>query len=331
MNMERNEEKKHILLIALGGIGFRHFQALLECESEFDLHVMDVSPDAVERARSYAEKRKPNKKIDYHSSISELEPATCFQIAIIATSSLPRRAVFEELIGRCAVRTVIFEKVLFPRIQDYQDVGALLKEHHISAYVNCLFRTEKPYQQIREELRGARQLHAQVTGGGWGLACNCVHMLDLFAYFSSCAPDSVSCEALLEDRIYDSKRKGYIEFYGKLIGRVGENTTYLMECDHSQNALKLELFTEKTYYSIDMAGGRAIKLDLVQGNFTEGQYEPLLISRSTTQIVDKLMRGQPIELSSYDVSAEFHVLLLREFLRKKNQIEGAEDVICPIT
>ena len=50
----------NVLLIAVGGIGFRHFQALLNCESDFELHVLDLNTDTIERAKAYAaEQLKP--------------------------------------------------------------------------------------------------------------------------------------------------------------------------------------------------------------------------------------------------------------------------------
>ena len=43
--------KENVLLIAVGGIGFRHFQALINCQSDFVLYVVDVSREALEQAR----------------------------------------------------------------------------------------------------------------------------------------------------------------------------------------------------------------------------------------------------------------------------------------
>ena len=68
----------NVLLIAVGGIGFRHFQALLNCESDFELHVIDINTDTIERAKAYAAEQVNHKTIHYYASVGELEKASCF-------------------------------------------------------------------------------------------------------------------------------------------------------------------------------------------------------------------------------------------------------------
>lgn len=321
-----------ILLVAVGGIGFRHFQALLNCQSDFELHVVDTSIDAVNRARTYAGEQQSRKQIHYYHAVSELKPAMHFQIAIIATSSLVRRAIFEELITHCKVQTVIFEKVLFPELKDYEEVGELLQKNSISAYVNCARRVQDIYQELCKETRHSKWLHAQIVGADWGMACNAIHMVDLFAYLSSAAVEHITCSGvLLENQIYDSKRKGYIEFYGKLIGKIGEKTTYRIECSHGKAAPTIELFTEKAYYCINEADGCITKQALESGEFEEKYFRLTYVSQTTTQVVEMLLRKQPVELTSYEESAKLHIPVFKEFLKRRNQILGREEEICPIT
>ncbi len=322
----------NVLLIAVGGIGFRHFQALLNCESDFELHVININTDTIERAKAYAAEQVNHKTIHYYASVGELEKASCFQIAIIATSSLPRRAVFEELIAHCVVRTVIFEKVLFPSPDDYEEVGRLLRERKMDAYVNCARRVQTVYRKLREELRSAKRLCACIRGTDWGLACNSIHMLDLFAYLSSSDTERISCNGcLLEEQIFESKRKGYIEFYGKLTGKIGETTSYLMECGHGPSRDVFEFFTEKTYYYVNESEGLLITQDLEGGEPIKQYFELAFVSQTTTWVVDRLLRGEAIELTGFAESARLHLPILREFLKRQNKIQGSESSICPIT
>lgn len=324
--------KNHVLLVAVGGIGFRHFQALLNCRSDFELHVVDISEAAVERARSYEKEQESGRTVHYYTSISEIESSIGFRIAIIATSSLIRRTVFEELIARYAVEMILFEKVLFPRVKDYEEVGAKLKENHISAYVNCTRRVHTIYQELRDEVRRAKRIHAQIKGGNWGLACNSIHIVDLFAYLSSDDLQAITCNGtLLENQIFESKREGYIEFYGKLTGKIGKKTTYLIECGHDDTAVLIELFTDKAYYCIDEDSGRMTVQSLNGGELMERYFEISYVSQTTAQVVDMLLQGQPVELTSYEESAMLHIPILREFLKKRNEIQGKEDEVCLIT
>jgi len=325
-------KKENVLIVAVGGIGFRHFQALLNCQSDFNLHVVDVDHEAIERARAYAEEQARGRTVYYYASVDEIALSTRFEAAIIAMSSLARRAVFEELVARCTVRTVIFEKFLFPSLNDYLEVGNLLRQRHITAYVNCARRIQDLYGELRERTRHSKRLHVQVRGSNWGLACNSIHMVDLAAWLSPGNTEPVSCNGnLLENKIYDSKRKGYIEFYGKLTGRIGENTTYMIECDHGQAKTLIELFTETDYYCINELDGFMIEQSMDGGDPTVRYFEPLLVSKTSTQVVERLMHEHPIELTSYEDSVRFHVPILQEFLKKQNKIQGRESDICPIT
>lgn len=324
--------KNKVLLVAVGGIGFRHFQALLTCKSDFELHVVDVSIAAIERAKEYAEGQTHDKIIYYHASVSELEETSLFQLAIIATSSLQRREVFEEITARCIVQTLIFEKVLFPSIDDYEKVERLLKEKHITAYVNCTRRVQPVYKSLHEELLHAKSLCAHVKGSNWGLACNSIHMIDLFAYLISANLERVSCNgSLLEKKIFNSKRKGYIEFYGKMTGSIGDNISYLIECDHGEAELVIELTTESDHYSINESDGVMIKRHLHGGKPIEQHFEFLLVSQVTAYVADKLLQGKPVGLVSYEDSAKLHLPILRELLKTQNEILKSESTVCPIT
>lgn len=324
--------KDNVLLVAVGGIGFRHFQALLNCESEFELHVVDISEDAVNRAKSYGEEQNSGKQVHYYGSVSALAPQLNIQIAIIATSSLARRTVFEELVSRCNVKTVIFEKVLFPRLKDYEEVGSLLKENNIAAYVNCVRRVQNVYQELRKEIRCSERLCAQIKGGDWGLACNAIHMVDLFAYLSPIEFEYITCNgSLLENQIYNSKRNGYIEFYGKLTGKIGDRTTYLLECSHGKASILIELFTDSAYYCIDESNGLMTIQSLDSGKFTEKHFLTSYVSQTTTKIVDTILKTGTSELTGYAESVKFHKPILREILHKKNEILGRDDKVCPIT
>lgn len=326
------EKNGHVLLIAVGGIGFRHFQALLNCESNFELYVVDISNDALRHAKEYAEEHGNGRQIHYYCSVSEIGQAMCFQIAIIATSSFVRRKVFEELITHCEVNTVIFEKVLFPKLKDYEEVGMLLKKHGIAAYVNCARRVQYVYQMLRKETNCSKWLHAEIRGADWGMACNAIHMVDLFAYLSPVKSECITCSGtLLENQIYDSKRKGYIEFYGKLTGKIGERTTYLIECDHGVALTSIELFTDTAYYCIDESNGWMTIQSLDSGEIIKKHFSLIYISQTTTQVVDALLKTQTTELTSYEESVKYHRPILREFLKKKNKILGRDDEVCPIT
>lgn len=324
---------ENVLLVAVGNIGFRHFQALLNCHSSFDLHVVDVDRNAIVKAKSYAGDHANGRAIYYYASLKEIQAPTAFHTAIIATASLPRRAVFEELISLHTVKNIIFEKVLFPRVEDYLDVQMLLNREGIAAYVNCARRTADIYIALREELAAAKKLFFSMRGGNWGLACNSIHMLDLFSFLAGVEDTLVFCSGVgLEDKIFESKRSNYIEFYGKLVGRLGERSLFSIECVKEPVIPEIEIYTDTTYYCIRESAGTILSQPLNGTGPAEiRRFDLMLVSQITSGVVDRLFSGQLPGLTAYEESAKLHVSLLQEFIKKRNALIGKEEELCPIT
>lgn len=323
----------HVLLIAVGNIGFRHFQALLNCSSSFDLYVVDFDDSAITRAKLYAADNANGRSIYYYSSLKDIDVPTAFHTAIIATSSIPRRAVFEELISLHTVKNIIFEKVLFPRVEDYLHVQTLLDKGGIAAYVNCIRRTADVYIALREELAAAKKIFFSMRGGDWGLACNSIHILDLFAFLTGAENPAVSCSgAMLEDKIFESKRSNYIEFYGKLVGKLNEQSLFSIDCIHGQSAAEIEIYTDTTYYCICESMGTILSQPLDGSKPADiRRFDLLPVSQTTNQVVDQLFSGQLPRLTAYRESTDLHVPILQEFIKKRNALIEKEEDLCPIT
>lgn len=326
-------KSNQVLLIAVGNIGFRHFQALLNCRSAFTLHVVDINNTAVAHAKAYAADHANDREIHYYASLAEIPPQVAFHTAIIATSSLPRRAILEELVSLHTVKNVIFEKVLFPRVEDYSAVDLLLDKMGITAYVNCVRRMSVSYAALRDELAGAKNLFFSIRGGDWGLACNCIHIVDLFAFLAGTSQDApVLCSGtLLEDELFQSKRPGYIEFYGRLVGKLGERALFSIECGHGPIPQEIEIHTDTAYYCIREADGTILSQQLDGAAASMRSLDLPLVSQATTQAVDRLFEGLPAGLTNYKESTKLHLAVLREFIKKRNALLKTEDDLCPIT
>src|SRR5690554_1651307 len=214
--------KKNIGIIGAGQLGSRHLQSLADLDGDFfDIYVFDTSADSIKIAEErYQQCIKINSpEVGYFNDFSLL-PKT-FQTVIVATSSLVRRKVVENLMLQSEVEFLVLEKFLFPKIEDYSAVESLLKEKKVKCYVNTPRRTFDFYQYIKPTLTAP--FHMEVTGANWGLGCNTIHYLDLFAYYSN----NTEIEVInnLDNEIQVSKRAGYIEFTGSLIIKDVENNT----------------------------------------------------------------------------------------------------------
>ena len=323
--------KKSVLLIGLGGIGFRHFQAILNCKEEFDLYVVDISNEAIKRAHDYAGSISYNASVHYYLSIDDI-PSMHFNVAFIATASIQRRSIFENIIKKHLIDNVIFEKFLFPTFEDYEVVERVLNEKKIKAFVDCPARMYSFYHSIKAENKDCKYFIACMKGSNWGLACNAIHLIDQVAFMSDADTKNIDCIGILEDKIFESKRKGYIEFFGKLIGDIDKKCKFIIECDHMDNELSFEFVTDKAYYYINEVKGLFIKVDLINNNqITIDKIDVPYVSQLTNINIDCLLSGKKIDLPSYSESKPLHESLLKVFIAHMNKVSGKISKSCPIT
>ena len=148
---------KRVLIIGVGGIGFRHFQALFNCKERIEIYVVDVNDDAIRQAKEYKNAQNTNIDVFYSKRISDVPEH--IHLAIIATSSLPRRSIFEELVRNREIEKIIFEKFLFPKMDDYDFVENVIKEKRIEAYVDCVARIYDFFNVIKDVFKFITILH----------------------------------------------------------------------------------------------------------------------------------------------------------------------------
>jgi len=321
---------KKILLIGAGGIGFRHFQALFNCEKEIEVYVVDVNDDALKKAQEYELSLNCNMKVFYSKDFSNVPEY--IDVAIIATSSRPRRDVFDSLVRNHTVFKIIFEKFLFPRKEDYKHVAEIISNKRIEAYVDCVARMYDFFNQIKAQISGCKYFVASIKGSNWGLACNAIHMLHLIAYLSESDTKKIACSGQLENKVYKSKRTGYIEFFGRIVGDFGNRVSFSIECNHAEDPFTYEFFTDKFYYYINeneqrysrIAMGKTNEVDTKEARFP-------YVSQITNLNVDRLLRGERALLPTYDESKPLHEALLNVFHECYEMVECKKMDLCPIT
>ncbi len=206
---------KKIAIIGGGNIGSRHLQGVAALDEAVEIFVVEPSKDAIGIAKNrFAEiTTSGNHRLTFYNNIKDL-PAK-LDIGIVATSSAVRREVIENLLEHSEVEFLILEKFMFTRNSDFTAVARLLEEKGVKAYVDCGRRAMDTYKELKEALKDASYIDMTVTGGEWGLACNGIHMLDLYAFLTEGGEFEFD-NNLLDKRIYESKRHGYIEFGGQM-------------------------------------------------------------------------------------------------------------------
>ena len=212
--IERDKQKmKTIVIIGLGNIGKRHLQAVLGLHLDLVIYCVDVAkPDF------YQLNIENEGNIVFVESIRNVPPI--IDLAIIATSASVRRRVFDELIDNSDVKKIIFEKVLFQKVEDYLYVDRELKSKQIKAWIDCPRRINPSWKKIKELLKDDRDFSFIVAGGNWGLAGNTIHYLDVIKWLIGNSKLEIS-NFVQYGEPFESKRLGYKEICGTVEGHGG--------------------------------------------------------------------------------------------------------------
>ena len=324
---------KKIAVIGLGGIGFRHFQSLCQIDIPVTLQLVDISEEALKRAEKYFSTIKNEfiKDVILLKDIKGLSNE--LDLGIIATSSNNRREILEELLLNTKIDYLLLEKVLFTKIKDFEIINNLFEKKNIKAWVNCSRRAMDSYQILREQLKENKNYKFIISGDQWGLGCNSIHMIDLIDYLSGGKGKVICSGYLLNDKIYESKRKGFIEFNGMIVGTIGDNINFSINSnDAGENEIIIYIYTDTNLYIINELLQKIIVFDIKNpsNNFCK-QFEILYQSELTSKVAKSILLNGECSLTDYKRSSELHVALLQELLYKKKSITKENTLVCEIT
>lgn len=313
---------KNIAIIGVGTIGKRHLQSMIELQNQYNIYAVEINKEIIKVLTA----EFPN--VNFIETVEELPEE--IEVVIIATNSNIRRILFEQLINNSIVKNIIFEKVLFQKEEDYYFVEKKLNELNIRAWVNCARREWDSYKLLKEKLKYCEELYISAIGGQWGLGCNCIHILDLIEYLSGNHIESIDISKL-ENKIIESKRKGFYEFFGTVTGVSGRCKNYSITCIDSSLPFYVEITTEKSRYLIDERNNYL----LMSGEESEWQwkkceFKQVYQSQMTARVIKSIMDNGSCNLPDYDSSMKLHlkyIKLLIDFFK----FNGMEENLCPIT
>jgi len=343
-----------ILLIGAGNIGRRHLQGLLLSPFAYSIYVVDPIAACLDLAKTaVAEVVAPTVTLHtvyYYSSIQQV-PTAC-DVAIIATNADVRKVVVEELLAHTTPRYLILEKVLFQKEADYKTIGQLIYKKNIPTFVNCTRRYFSHYRKIKQLITAAESEHLfkqgasalvpgekvkglsysmTVTGSNWGLACNTIHLLDLFQYLNEHSTYDFSIEQL-DEAIIPSKRVGFIELSGTIANDLKTDYHFsassVLEKNHPLvidiKVGDLHFIINETEGTIHFKQDEKENLSNQESNLTI-PYNALPLSKASYLFVNDLLLSGTCGLTSYFVSAQLHLCLLKgyaQFLTPRMNVEA---------
>jgi len=324
--------KASIILLGAGQLGSRHLQALGLLEEPYSIFVVDPSDQNlnITRQRFLSVKDSDKHNIYYTNDIKSVT-ATFINIAIIATNANVRSLLIKELLNLTNISYLILEKVLFQRIKDYAEIGSLLKSLKIKTFVNCPRRMFDFYQNLKDSIAENNILQMEVIGNSWGLGCNAIHFIDLFNYLSDDL--IINWENNLDDGFIDSKRNGYKEFTGNIMGQTQKGNRLNLTCYRfgSQNT-SIRISTSHRRYIISEGLGEAWEVEINgKCKYEKRMFETPYQSQLTHRVIKDLLNNKTCELTPYSLSTSMHIPLIRVLLDHYNRNNNCISDICPIT
>lgn len=331
--MKPDQSTKEIVIVGTGQVGSRHLQGLSLLPSSARIYCVDLSPESRELAKNrWEEVRTERHQVSFFESMSDV-PADEFDLAILATTSAHRRESFNNLVDAFDVEYIIFEKILFQQFDAYKSVQRSLDEHNISAWVNCVRRSQTIYQNIRQEITGT-PVDIEVTGNDWALASNGIHFADLFSWLTG-STDIEWNRSLLADEIFQNKRDGYKEVMGRLSATDGESNTLTLRCFSGQPTNPtVRISTPDQQWNVweeaDFIVHRSFSDEghvSMEKSAIEREYQ----SELTGGVVAELFQDGDCCLTAFEESCQHHIPYLHTIRDHINEVGSTEFDVCPIT
>ena len=313
-------------IIGAGQLGSRHLQGIKGAASPLSISVVDSSVNSLQVAKERYEAVTPKgeKRVEYLTSIDDLPQA--LDLVIIATGSKPRAAIVKSLLNEKLVRNMVLEKVLFPLMSDYDEIGMLLKEKGVRCWVNCPRRMYGMYQDIAQLIDRSLPVTMVYGEENWGLCCNSIHEIDLFMYLTGESDYSIDTTSV-DNKIEESKRSGYIEMTGTLRVKTAQGSELILT--------SINGFEGEAGISIKN-GNTDIFVDEAHGTWNVGEEDFLFAvpyqSQLTGVLADEILTQGTCQLSTFSQSASYHKPFIEAMLSKYNSITGEKDnKLLPIT
>lgn len=330
---EFNSMGFHIAIIGAGQVGSRHLQALKRLDRDISISVVDKNAHSLKLSQKCFEEVDFNEHVQ---SVSYLETINSLHhdidIAVVATNADVRRQVIEQLLQQILVRFFILEKVVFQSVADFESIIDLLDDKKIKAWVNCPRRMYPFYQQIKKNFYVDKRIFINLFGGGWGLACNSIHFLDLLSFLTEHNRITLDGSGL-DKSIQQSKRKGYKEFTGILKGATDNGSAIsLLDYKGTIAPSVIHIHGKNSSFIIFENQGKALMAQCdTDYAWKEVPFPKPYQSQLTNLVVQQVLDTGECALTPLEESFCIHKPMLETFNAHLEKVTGERNEMCPIT
>jgi hypothetical protein len=323
----------NLVVLGAGQLGSRHLQSIAQIPRANKIFVVDPAQASLDVAQSRFNECSAHAGTTAQFLTSVADIPSQIDVAIVATNSGPRRKAVEILLHGREVRHTVLEKVLFPNLEDYQ--WAKSQFAGCSAFVNCANRMHAWAIELSAYVKTSKTLQMIVTGSDLGLACNSIHYIDLFQFFTGRTSYRCFTNSLLPTP-RPAKRFGYFEVDGQMICDFGEGSTLTLNSLRGGNVpTRIEVMSDDSRTAFDFTSGGGGTMfranEASKWAWISSEFSQRFQSQLSQIFVEELLLTGRCELTPLALSVDLHLPLVRtlaEYFKTKN-VAGEFD--CPIT
>lgn len=324
------KQRRQTLLVGAGNIGSRHLQGLAKIKFPLNIEVVDLSVDSLKLSKERFNQVPSfsNHQVNFYQDFSSISQS--IDLVIIATSSNIRREVTEELLKVSEVKNIIFEKLLFQKKEDYAYVEKLLNRKKVRAWVNCSMRVTPFYQNLKQQFRGKRIVYL-LTGTRFGIATQAIHFIDHMAYLLDDYDFEVDT-SLLDKKVLDSKRAGFLELSGTLKVSFKDGSVGIFSDFKDGDAPIVAQLTSDNVQAVANESTREVFISKSPDWKVKPSKDLLLFqSDMTNKVAEEILKSGNCNLPTFSESKKIHLLLLESLLQFLNQNSNEKYDYYPFT
>jgi hypothetical protein len=312
--------KKHnLLLVGLGSIGFRYFEAIIKINYFKKIYIFDNNKQKLDKIKKSFVSKKNCLHVNFIYDLKKISSNIDF--IILSTTSKDRLKILKKIIANFKVKFAILEKVLGQSLYQLNEFNKIsIKKKNF--FVSTLKKKELIFDNLKKRIKNKDIKKIYLKGYNWNLCCNAIHFIDLFEYLSD--QKIINANFNKEGNWFKAKRKGYLECNGKLELFFNKKIESFLECSkkYKKNILYLELKNkEKIYLDLDKNICTVLK--------KKTKFKEQYLSIMMQSIIKNIINNRESGLTSLFNSVRQHKIFLTAMLNKYNLNKKVK--ILPIT
>lgn len=328
--------KKFIVtIIGCGELGSRHLQAISSLEQLCRVYIIEPNLDKQNLAKArLKEVNDLNADIEFswYKDLNSSPEVT--DVCIIATQALNRPQLLKEAAQK-GYKKFILEKVVSRSVREYLDLLDYQNKNDLSIWVNCQARAFSIHRYIKSCFKPGEPIIFNRPGGNFGLACNGIHSVDLFVYYTE-AEKIVSLGSQIDSILHPSRRGPEVfDLSGRLCGGDGKGSEFTISFQSQGEVPDIfTIFTPSAKFIVYHHFGK-----LALGSFAKDKWqwkeidfkENILVSSTSGRYVNDLLLKGTCDLPTLRDSFTAHKFVFDELMPYFNKLMKKNDDLCPVT